>query len=353
MTDARKRFSGIGAAAAALLPLLALSASAQSSKNDTLPISDYRALIRAYRQNAQKPTASAEAIQDRLRAVRVVTLPDGSRVSVNNRAEADRLSRRIKPGEMGKRERLTLETRSAALDRLVGAQQAAVRGTGDAKAAAASILSTPEFQNALKPKREDSWFDKAKKSLFNSIERLLSRIFAWFRPKGSVDPALLGNLAQFVQYVLFFALAIGAIVGVYFLARLIVQRNPQWRSGKNKNGDNALDLSETEMHDPLSAARGLADSGDYRGAVRLVYIASLRRLAGAGLLVMARDRTNWEYQRAVRSRSQSAYATLLPATRSFDRIWYGRMPATRDEYEAAVAVHEALPATPDPAGTTS
>ena len=74
-------------------------------------------------------------------------------------------------------------------------------------------------------------------------------------------------------------------------------------------------------------------------------------LQRAGLLVLADDRTNWEYQRALRGRADAAYQSLLPVTRDFDRIWYGHRRATRAEYDRAVAAHDALP--DPPASTTS
>ena len=53
-------------------------------------------------------------------------------------------------------------------------------------------------------------------------------------------------------------------------------------------------------------------------ALRLAYIASLRRLEAAGLLVLEKDKTNWEYQRGLRSRSPAANSPTVhsPSARS-------------------------------------
>jgi hypothetical protein len=46
----------------------------------------------------------------------------------------------------------------------------------------------------------------------------------------------------------------------------------------------------------------------------------------------------------LRGTSRPVYDTLLPATRLFDRVWYGEENATEAEYQRVVAVHDALPA---------
>jgi len=57
----------------------------------------------------------------------------------------------------------------------------------------------------------------------------------------------------------------------------------------------------------------------------------------------------------LRSRSRTLSATLLPGTRLFDRVWYGRREATAEEFESLIRLHDALPtsAAAVPAGPDS
>ena len=112
------------------------------------------------------------------------------------------------------------------------------------------------------------------------------------------------------------------IVGLYYgFTYVKFGRGPK-KTKKSGALGTGLDLDDLGIADPLAHARALAEQSDFREAVRYVYIASLRKLAGSGLVTLQENRTNWEYQRSLRSRSATVYDTLLPGTRLFDRIWY-------------------------------
>jgi hypothetical protein len=81
-------------------------------------------------------------------------------------------------------------------------------------------------------------------------------------------------------------------------------------------------------------ARQRAHSGDYRDAFRLAYIAMLVALDSDGQVRLHHAHTNWEYVRGLKARDLNRlHDIMLPATRDFDRIWYGFHPADQSDFE--------------------
>ena len=320
-----------------LVLLVVLGITPSSVHAQSMSVRDYRALIGSTRRAVESGLTpeKARALQDRLRRVRTVKEPDGRQVAVDNR-ELARVFARAAAGPKAAREQARTEAaaRLRTLDEVLGGGRA-VPAVADPRQQALRVLATEEFRRAFETTRPKTWLEKQWERIGKAISNFLERIFGRRRGMGR-GGALLG---QAVIFVLYFLAVVAAIFAVYGLWTLVRDR----RIKSRKAAGTGLDLSAEDVPDPLGAARERATAGDYRAAVRLTYIACLRRLHGAGLLYLANDRTNWEYQRALRARSPEVYDTLLPVTRLFDRVWYGHTPATREEYERAVAAHDALP----------
>ena len=224
---------------------------------------------------------------------------------------------------------------------------------GDPRAQADQVLAGKEFAGLRKPQKETksvvpNWWVRFTKWGREMAERFAQWLDKLFRNRRAPNaPNLTGVKAfvKFLQFLLYFVLAVTGIVAIYLLARTAVARGWLKNLRKRKRetaSDLQVDLSGDGIVDPLGNARALAAKGAYRDAVRMAYIASLRRLRENGLLVLEPNKTNWEYQRELRRRSRPAFDTLLPATQMFDRLWYGRHPGTAEEFGEAVRVHDAL-----------
>ena len=88
----------------------------------------------------------------------------------------------------------------------------------------------------------------------------------------------------------------------------------------------------------LSKAQTMSNSGDYRMAVRYLYLAALLQLEERGLLRYDRSRTNREYLWDIKRRSSAApvpglFDDFAEVVDVFDRVWYGYQPLDQTAYE--------------------
>jgi hypothetical protein len=189
-----------------------------------------------------------------------------------------------------------------------------------------SILADPRFQWAeAKPSRLAAWWE----NLLQKIGDWLSRLF------GGIDigplrlpagPGLTWVLVVLLVLVLAFA-GRGLLAGLVKEAKL---------AGEGA-GEHELLTSETA----LERADALSRGGDYRSAVRYLYLSALLLLDERGLLRYDRSRTNREYLRTVGD-SPALVRPLRAVIDIFDRVWYGFEPIDGQTYQDYVARVEEL-----------
>lgn len=85
----------------------------------------------------------------------------------------------------------------------------------------------------------------------------------------------------------------------------------------------------------LKHAQETSRAGDYRSAVRWLYLSSLLTLDERGLLHYDRTRTNREYLRSIGSAPELAHS-LRDIVDVFDRVWYGFQPIDAPTFEQYV-----------------
>ena len=83
----------------------------------------------------------------------------------------------------------------------------------------------------------------------------------------------------------------------------------------------------------LSRSREMAQAGDYRTAVRLLYLSTLLLLEERHLLRYDRTLTNREYLRQVADHPDLA-GELRPVVDTFDEVWYGQVEPDAERYDA-------------------
>lgn len=210
------------------------------------------------------------------------------------------------------------------------------------RAQAREILRAPEYQ--WKPERAGplerigNWLSDKIKSLFEAMSERLR-----FTGGGGASYVLL--------WVVLIATA-GLLV--FLIVRAIDLFAARSRSASAKTFSARLafeDSAEEEMCDPdalLVRARDLAGRGDLRRAYRCAFLALLNGLDRAGYLRFERQRTNGEYERALRSKPE-VYSAMLPAFRAFDRRWYGETEISSEDLSDLLGRFERIPTASSPA----
>ncbi len=167
-----------------------------------------------------------------------------------------------------------------------------------------------------------------------SIRDALRRLSLWLSEKGreqsrepvGAERTSLGIPLPGATVFIVLALVLLLAVGAY----LVVTR----RSREPLLADMPDGLGLTEMERAPDAILGdagvLAGRGDYRGALRALYLATLVALDRSGAIRFDPALTNWQYIRQMpRGQERSGFSEF---TRLFDYKWYGEEPTTESDY---------------------
>lgn len=136
-------------------------------------------------------------------------------------------------------------------------------------------------------------------------------------------------------------LAVGLALGLIVAAIVYARRD------RSVATDDATDGDATQVIDPSSApaqwlddAQRLAAGGDFHGALRALYVATIVSLDRRGLIRFEPATTNWQYSRQLpRGELRGAFSDF---TRVFDHKHYGKQATTADEYVACRSLAERL-----------
>lgn len=183
------------------------------------------------------------------------------------------------------------------------------------------ILARPEFQwQKARPLEMPGWLVR----LLQWLDRLTNRVVGATLPYGRL-PLILGA-------VLFF------LVSLFFI----------WRGlSRSLVREAALAEDAADGGDALSSkgafkrAETLSQQGDYRNAIRYLYLSSLLVLDEQGLMRYDRSRTNREYLRSMASHPALA-KPLRDVIDVFDRVWYGFETVDETTYRSYVQHVEEL-----------
>jgi hypothetical protein len=293
---------------------------ARAAQDMAVSLDDYWALVEETRDALVNLPALAETTQqDRLaelarhwQSIDSVILPDGTRLPVDHDAivgELDTARPEI--------EKVAAVFEAVSAIRAVTADAPFADGSAtEALARLEVILSQPAFQ--WEQKQPSFWA-----RLWERIDRFLFNLLP--------DEVAGGNLFVY----LLTGVGIVALAGILFaVARsLLVSFAPE-----SKTGGVMEDEAPLTAEAALGQARERSRGGDYRNAVRYLYLSTLLLLDERGLLRYDRARTNREYLRAVADRPDLS-ETLRDVVDVFDRVWYGFQPiddATYAHYEDQV-----------------
>jgi len=148
------------------------------------------------------------------------------------------------------------------------------------------------------------------------------------KPRRSVD--LSGtDFFSSIFGIIFWILAIGLFA--YLVYRLFLSNSSFLsRSRKNIATDIAV-VEEEKAGDPDSLLRNAIRNGNYRLAVRYLYLQSLQRLSEKKIIEINSNKTNYEYVMEVRRHKfANEFASL---TLQYEYVWYGEYPVDERLFE--------------------
>lgn len=183
------------------------------------------------------------------------------------------------------------------------------------------ILARPEFQWQEPPPLEmPGWLVK----IFDWLDQLTNR---------ALNATLsYGRVPLIVIAVLLFLLSL------FFIFRGL-SRNLVQEAQLATEGSEADEMLTSKG--ALKRAESLSMQGDYRNAIRYLYLSSLLVLDEQGVMRYDRSRTNREYLRSVSSRPELANP-LRDVIEVFDRVWYGFEAIDENTYKSYVEHVEEL-----------
>jgi Domain of unknown function (DUF4129) len=256
---------------------------------------------------------------------------EGKPLTVNNtwlyvalddyEAEANPQARRAKLTDIG--------DRLAALDAaLIRAAESSLDTRGqETRARLRDILDRPDYHV-----KEESRLSRLIKQVKNKVQGFLVEIWqAFWRMLGKVFGS--GTQGSLVSKIV----VIGALgVFLYFVVRMAMQIKPQRKKARKRTVLGEEIEAGATPGDLFDAAMAAARAGDFRAAVRKLYISLLYELSERNLVEIEESATNHEYLARL-----SRFGALVPPVREmtdrFDLAWYGMFATSPEEFSAYLA----------------
>jgi uncharacterized protein DUF4129 len=212
-------------------------------------------------------------------------------------------------------------------------QSQLVANAEDKSAQLNSILARPEYRSE---KEQASSINRLIRRLRDAILRFLEKLAI---RSGAAPNAPSLELLSISRIVLVFVLLAAAVIGAI---KLLNHLHPNRRSKESKDVRKVLgeeidaDLTASDL---MAKATELAEKGDFRTAIRRVYIALLLELELGGKLPLHPAKTNRDYLNDMRSQPE-VFTTFSTMTGTFEMTWYGERGATAEEYNEFVSEYD-------------
>ena len=122
------------------------------------------------------------------------------------------------------------------------------------------------------------------------------------------------------------------LIIVYFIVRVTGMAEGSFFGKKNRGQPIAFTAFDEDIHSISfdEAIRNAADTKNFRLAVRLLYLQTLKHLTDQGKINWQPGKTNYAY--SLELKSQSYQQRFMELTRRFEKNWYGNIVATEEEF---------------------
>lgn len=162
-------------------------------------------------------------------------------------------------------------------------------------------------------------------------------------PSSSSGGTLAATAVGLTRVLLYVLIAVGVGIMVWF-ASILWRRTRASVAVATATGvaaaatpdlaDENLDAARLPVNGWLELARTQAAQGEWRLALRALYLATLSRLADERLLTLARFKTNLDYERELRRRAVTRAGIVdgfAARRRQFEGVWYGNIAPAEAE----------------------
>ncbi|MFI5305927.1 MAG: DUF4129 domain-containing protein [Polyangiales bacterium] len=181
-----------------------------------------------------------------------------------------------------------------------------------------TILSQPEF-------REFAEHDS------RTLKELLAKLSDWLDGLGDDEQPEPASSAFRLPKLSGWALMVVAAIALALIAVYVSRRRGDLPVAAAARSEQLAPDAPSEPAALLDDAARLAASGDFPGALRALYLATLFALDRGRLIEYEPSKTNWQYTRSLpRGELQTTFAAF---TRIFDRTFYGHEAATFEHYQ--------------------
>lgn len=158
---------------------------------------------------------------------------------------------------------------------------------------------------------------------------VIQRIWDWFWDKYY---EILGNEGgnSLLKIIMWAFVVLGL---TYFLLKVIGMDAFSLFGKKNREKDLGYKILEENLHtiNFNEAIDNAVQQKNYRLAVRLLYLQSLKKLTDTGFISWQLNKTNRQYAQELAEGSLGKPFTSI--TKSFEYAWYGEFPLVKEEYE--------------------
>ena len=165
------------------------------------------------------------------------------------------------------------------------------------------------------------------------LRDLIERVLTWLfqnRDAPSIDAPTFPRIGLPGPWVF---IALGAALLLAVAAYLLIARRRAEGEAAERHvlAASSADLRDRAPTSFLEEAAALAHSGELRGALRSLYLATLVSLDRRRWIAFDPHLTNWQYSRQIpRGMIRDRFGSF---TRLFDHKWYGEEPTTLSDYE--------------------
>jgi hypothetical protein len=162
---------------------------------------------------------------------------------------------------------------------------------------------------------------------------LIERVWNWIW--GKFVNMLSTKKGERAFFTLLFVIAL--LILLYFIFRVSGMSNEGLFGKDNREGDTGYSVSDENIHEINfeEAIRESVSQRNFRLAVRLLYLQSLKNLTDQGLIKWQINKTNIIYAQELDDRPFRHLFRAL--TSQFENNWYGKVPIDEKEFESVRA----------------